>query len=116
MADAMKKEACFSMPSQTSKLCVRLPYIPAKGVNFQGRYCTMSQSILRGQLYYADLNPVIGSEQGGIRPVLVIQNDIGNRHSQSISQLLPILDAPHRMFSPWGSRPSTSCGALRCGS
>ena len=44
----------------------------------------MSQSILRGQLYYADLNPVIGSEQGGVRPVLVIQNDIGNRHSPTV--------------------------------
>jgi mRNA interferase MazF len=41
----------------------------------------MHKSILRGELYYADLNPVIGSEQGGIRPVLVIQNDIGNQHS-----------------------------------
>jgi mRNA interferase MazF len=44
----------------------------------------MNKSILRGDLYYADLNPVIGSEQGGIRPVLVIQNDIGNRHSPTI--------------------------------
>ena len=41
----------------------------------------MNQSILRGQMYYADLNPVVGSEQGGIRPVLVIQNDTGNKHS-----------------------------------
>ena len=37
--------------------------------------------IRRGDIYYADLRPVVGSEQGGIRPVLVIQNDIGNRHS-----------------------------------
>lgn len=44
----------------------------------------MNQSILRGQLYYADLNPVVGSEQGGIRPVLVIQNDIGNKHSPTV--------------------------------
>ena len=35
----------------------------------------------RGEIYYADLSPVIGSEQGGLRPVLIIQNDIGNRHS-----------------------------------
>jgi mRNA interferase MazF len=41
----------------------------------------MNKPIVRGDLYYADLNPVVGSEQGGIRPVLVIQNDIGNRHS-----------------------------------
>ncbi len=38
----------------------------------------------RGDIYYADLRPVIGSEQGGIRPVLIIQNDIGNRHSPTV--------------------------------
>ena len=38
----------------------------------------------RGDIYYADLRPVIGSEQGGIRPVLIIQNDIGNKHSPTI--------------------------------
>lgn len=37
--------------------------------------------LLRGDIYYADLSPVIGSEQGGVRPVLIIQNDIGNKHS-----------------------------------
>lgn len=37
--------------------------------------------IHRGQIYYADLSPVIGCEQGGLRPVLIIQNDIGNKHS-----------------------------------
>lgn len=41
-------------------------------------------TIRRGDIYCADLAPVIGSEQGGIRPVLVIQNDIGNQHSPSI--------------------------------
>lgn len=40
--------------------------------------------ILRGDLYYADLTPVIGCEQGGVRPVLVIQNDIGNRYSPTV--------------------------------
>jgi len=44
----------------------------------------MNKFILRGDLYYADLNPVVGSEQGGVRPVLVIQNDIGNKHSPTI--------------------------------
>ena len=42
------------------------------------------QTILRGDLYYADLSPVVGSEQGGIRPVLVIQNDVGNKHSPTV--------------------------------
>lgn len=40
--------------------------------------------IKKGDIFYADLTPVIGSEQGGIRPVLVIQNDIGNRHSPTV--------------------------------
>ncbi len=41
-------------------------------------------NIRRGDIYYADLRPVIGSEQGGVRPVLVIQNDVGNRHSPTV--------------------------------
>ena len=41
-------------------------------------------AIHRGDIYYADLRPVIGSEQGGVRPVLIIQNDIGNRHSPTV--------------------------------
>ena len=44
----------------------------------------MNRNILRGDIYYADLNPVVGSEQGGIRPVLVIQNNVGNRFSPTI--------------------------------
>lgn len=40
--------------------------------------------IRRGDIYYADLRPVVGSEQGGIRPVLIIQNDTGNRHSPTV--------------------------------
>ena len=40
--------------------------------------------VKRGDIYYADLSPIIGSEQGGIRPVLLIQNDVGNRHSPTI--------------------------------
>lgn len=45
----------------------------------------MAQKLIkRGEIYYADLSPVVGSEQGGDRPVLVIQNDIGNQHSPTI--------------------------------
>ena len=40
--------------------------------------------IKRGELYYADLSPVVGSEQGGVRPVLVVQNDIGNKYSPTV--------------------------------
>ena len=38
----------------------------------------------RGDIYYADLSPVVGSEQGGLRPVLIVQNDTGNRHSPTV--------------------------------
>ena len=44
----------------------------------------MRKPIRRGDLFYADLNPVVGSEQGGIRPVLVIQNDVGNHFSPTV--------------------------------
>ncbi|MCL2083970.1 MAG: type II toxin-antitoxin system PemK/MazF family toxin [Oscillospiraceae bacterium] len=39
---------------------------------------------MRGDIYYADLSPVIGSEQGGVRPVLIIQNNVGNKHSPTV--------------------------------
>ena len=41
-------------------------------------------SVKRGEIYYADLSPVVGSEQGGLRPVLIVQNDIGNKHSPTV--------------------------------
>lgn len=40
--------------------------------------------IHRGEIYYADLSPVVGSEQGGMRPVLIVQNDVGNKHSPTV--------------------------------
>ena len=44
----------------------------------------MKLMVKRGDIFYADLSPVVGSEQGGIRPVLVVQNDVGNRYSPTI--------------------------------
>jgi len=41
-------------------------------------------TIKRGEIYYADLSPVVGSEQGGVRPVLIVQNDVGNRYSPTV--------------------------------
>ncbi len=40
--------------------------------------------VKRGEIYYADLSPVVGSEQGGVRPVLIVQNDVGNRFSPTV--------------------------------
>lgn len=44
----------------------------------------MEGQIKRGEIYYADLSPVVGSEQGGVRPVLVVQNDVGNKYSPTV--------------------------------
>ncbi len=44
----------------------------------------MTTIVRRGDIFYADLSPVVGSEQGGIRPVIIIQNDIGNRYSPTV--------------------------------
>ena len=44
----------------------------------------MEMNIKRGDIFYADLSPVIGSEQGGLRPVLIVQNDVGNKHSPTV--------------------------------
>ena len=41
-------------------------------------------NVKRGEIYYADLSPVVGSEQGGVRPVLIVQNDVGNRYSPTV--------------------------------
>ena len=53
-------------------------YFFRRSVNF------VDTSVKRGDIYYADLSPVVGSEQGGVRPVLIVQNDTGNRHSPTI--------------------------------
>ena len=42
------------------------------------------EEIRRGEVFYADLSPVVGSEQGGIRPVLIVQNDVGNKYSPTV--------------------------------
>ena len=50
--------------------------------------CNISEcekmNIKRGEIYYADLSPVVGSEQGGMRPVLIVQNDVGNKYSPTV--------------------------------
>ena len=44
----------------------------------------MDTNVKRGDIFYADLSPVVGSEQGGMRPVLIVQNDVGNRYSPTV--------------------------------
>ncbi len=69
------------MENRTKK---ELPYIYylRERIGFFKRGKVMN--VKRGELYYADLSPVVGSEQGGIRPVLVVQNDVGNKYSPTI--------------------------------
>ena len=50
----------------------------------QSRDPQTAQTVRRGDIFYADLSPVVGSEQGGLRPVLIIQNDVGNRYSPTV--------------------------------
>ena len=54
------------------------------GKNKNRSVSRMESNVRRGDIYYADLSPVVGSEQGGIRPVLIIQNDVGNRYSPTV--------------------------------
>ena len=73
----------------------------------------MKKPILRGELYYADLDPVIGSEQGGERPVVILQNNKGNQHSPTVivvplttQKIKPRLPT-HVMVSSSGLRSSS---------
>lgn len=65
--------------------------------------------VTRGDIYYADLSPVVGSEQGGVRPVLIVQNDVGNKHAPTVivaaitsqiskSKLPTHIDLPANMY------------------
>ena len=65
-------------------------------------------NVKRGELYYADLSPVVGSEQGGIRPVLVVQNDIGNKYSPTIIAAAN----PRNISCEIGSAPITASAAI----
>ena len=68
----------------------------------------------RGEVFYADLSPVVGSEQGGVRPVLIVQNEIGNRHSPTViaAAITPAL--PRTAWCYWSRSArwiSTACGS-----
>lgn len=57
---------------------------PVTQVMLHRRVKFMDSTVKRGDIFYADLSPVVGSEQGGTRPVLIVQNDTGNRHSPTV--------------------------------
>lgn len=52
--------------------------------SFRRVICQMTTVVKRGDIFYADLSPVVGSEQGGVRPVIILQNDVGNKYSPTV--------------------------------
>ena len=69
----------------------------------------MDTTVRRGDIYYADLSPVVGSEQGGVRPVLIISNDIGNKHAPVVT--IAIITSKHTKAKlPTHIWLSTYCG------
>lgn len=71
------------------------------------------QEILRGQIYYANLDPALGSEQGGIRPVLILQNNLGNAYSPTVITA-PITSQMKKMDQPTHVPISSFRGLARC--
>ena len=69
--------------------------------------------IRRGDIFYADLRPVVGSEQGGIRPVLIIQNDIGNQHSPTVIAAVITGQIKHRYLPTHVLLEAPGCGLLK---
>ena len=70
-------------------------------------------TIHRGDIYLADLAPVVGSEQGGIRPVLIIQNDIGNQHSPTVIAAVITGQIKHRHLPTHVLLETPGCGLLK---
>ena len=69
--------------------------------------------VRRGDIYYADLSPVVGSEQGGMRPVLIIQNDTGNRHSPTVIAAAITSQTGKANLPTHNSLAARSCGLTR---
>ena len=70
-------------------------------------------SVKRGEIYYADLSPVVGSEQGGVRPVLIVQNDVGNRHSPTVIAAAITSRLDKAKLPTHISLDATTCGLQR---
>ncbi|MBQ3941062.1 MAG: type II toxin-antitoxin system PemK/MazF family toxin [Oscillospiraceae bacterium] len=70
-------------------------------------------TVRRGEIYYADLSPVVGSEQGGIRPVLIIQNDVGNRYSPTVIAAAITSQRGKAKLPTHISVPASACGLTK---
>ena len=69
--------------------------------------------VKRGEIYYADLSPVVGSEQGGVRPVLIIQNDVGNRYSPTVIAAAITSQRDKAKLPTHIELPAGDCGLLK---
>lgn len=70
-------------------------------------------TVKRGEIYYADLSPVVGSEQGGIRPVLIVQNDVGNKFSPTVIAAAITSQKEKSRLPTHIQLPSMNCGLSR---
>ena len=70
-------------------------------------------TVKRGEIYYADLSPVVGSEQGGIRPVLIVQNNVGNKFSPTVIAAAITSQRDKSRLPTHIDLPSTDCGLSR---
>ena len=70
----------------------------------------MDASVKRGDIFYADLSPVVGSEQGGVRPVLIVQNDVGNRFSPTVIAAAITSQTDKTKLPTHITLPSVNCG------
>ena len=70
-------------------------------------------TVKRGEIYYADLSPGVGSEQGGIRPVLIVQNDVGNKHSPTVIAAAITSKQEKTKLPTHISVQATSCGLAK---
>jgi mRNA interferase MazF len=73
----------------------------------------MAVTVRRGDIFYADLSPVVGSEQGGVRPVLIVQNDVGNKHSPTVIAAAITSQRDKTKLPPHIELHSHGCGLSR---
>ena len=79
----MRNRIISGVTWENTHSCVTYGFSGSAGKSLR-RVKRMESFVKRGDIYYADLSPVVGSEQGGTRPVLIVQNDTGNRHSPTV--------------------------------
>lgn len=77
------------------------------------RRSVIDVTVKRGDIYYADLSPVVGSEQGGVRPVLIVQNDVGNRFSPTVIAAAITSQKDKSKLPTHIELPSLNCGLSR---